>query len=196
MRFFPVLSYGLSCCVYEYDYLREFVWETHVILAQAREEGGPKRPTAGGGVGRNSRRSNATFFDILCVPPSAARVRCVFSQKGHSGCSPVRSEKPGPPPGGLSGPIFRFFFESGPMVWLPGTSWARFWRLLGWILAPWRCVSPHLIHTYIFHKLPIAPCGPDTRVSSEKPSGLGLSGALLGSLGLSWEVPKFEQLTD
>ena len=30
-------------------YLREFVWETHVILAQAREEGGPKRPTARGG---------------------------------------------------------------------------------------------------------------------------------------------------
>ena len=35
------------------------------------------------------------------------------------------------------------------------------------------------------------------RVSSEKPSGLGLSGAaLLGSLGLSWEAPIIEQLTE
>ena len=31
------------------NHLREFVCETHVILAQAREEGEPKRPTARGG---------------------------------------------------------------------------------------------------------------------------------------------------
>ena len=64
-------------------YLREFVWETHVILAQAREEGGTKLPTAGGG-GRNSRRSNLTLADILCGPPYAVRVRRAFSQKRHS----------------------------------------------------------------------------------------------------------------
>ena len=36
-----------------------------------------------GGVARNSRRSNVTFSRILCAPPSAAALRCVFSQKRH-----------------------------------------------------------------------------------------------------------------
>ena len=90
------------------------MWETHVILAQAREEGGAETADRGGGVARNSRRSNVTLAEILCGPPYAAAVRCVFFQKGHSGCSPVRSGKPGSPPGGLSGPIFQIFLNLAP----------------------------------------------------------------------------------
>ena len=97
--------------------LREFVWETSVILAQARDERGPETVNRGGGVARNSRRSNGTLADILCGTPSAAAVWCVFSQKGHSGCSPVRSEKPGPPFGNLSGPIFPK--KKGGGAWAP-----------------------------------------------------------------------------
>ena len=70
-------------------YLREFVWETHVILAQAREEGGPKRPTAGGGraelaalkryAGRHSmhapccRWGAVRFFAKTALPPQRCR---------------------------------------------------------------------------------------------------------------------------
>ena len=69
--------------------LREFVWETHVILAQAREEGGPKRPTAGGGstelaalkryAGRHSMRppvcgsTAVRFFAKATLSPQTCR---------------------------------------------------------------------------------------------------------------------------
>ena len=42
-----------------------------------------------GGVSRLSNRSNASLADILCVPPSAARVWVVFSEKDASRSSPV-----------------------------------------------------------------------------------------------------------
>ena len=53
-------------------------------MAQEREQRQPEMVERGVGVGRDSRRSNVTFSRILCAPPFAAAVRCVFSQKWHS----------------------------------------------------------------------------------------------------------------
>ena len=111
---------------YRYDI--DIIWGSLVCKLpsswprQARK-GSPFFAARVGWATRRSRRSNVTFFEILCGTPVAAGVLLVFPEKRHSHCSPARSGEPSPPPFRPGRQIFMIFLDSvlgGSSLALPG----------------------------------------------------------------------------